>query len=340
LQNAQCYATGGFGPSEFIVTSDGGLGRALDTRTDSFETGCGSWAAFKLTRYLLEFTGEARFGDWAERILYNGIGAALPVTLEGKNFYYSDYRVTGGMKVYNWERWTCCPGTYIQAIADYYNIIYYKDDASLYVNLYVPSEVTWKRPSGDIKLTQQSGYPNDENITFTLAMAAPARFPLHFRVPSWAKDVSVKVNGAAASAECKPGTWATLERDWSNGDKVELRIPPPLRMVSVDKQHPDRVAIVRGPNVLVLEAAYHDPLFRLPATDEELNKWVVPDPGTGTASARGVMSAAARGVPGCFRLQPPDGSRIRSLLRPFYTIEEAYPYKIYFDTKLLPIKYW
>ena len=150
----------------------------------------------------------------------------------------------------------------------------------------------------------------------------------------------MKVNGASAAAECKPATWATLERDWSNGDKVELRIPLPLRMLPVDKQHPDRVAIVRGPNVLVLEAAYHDPLFRLPATDEELNKWVVPDPGTGTASARGVTSAAARGVPGCFRLQPPDGSRIRSLLRPFYTIEEAYPYKIYFDTKLLPIKYW
>jgi DUF1680 family protein len=100
LQNVQCYATGGFGPSEFIVSSDGGLGRALETRTDSFETGCGSWAAFKLTRYLLQFTGEARFGDWVERVLYNGIGAALPVTPEGKNFYYSDYRVAGGMKVY------------------------------------------------------------------------------------------------------------------------------------------------------------------------------------------------------------------------------------------------
>ena len=50
LQNVQCYATGGFGPSEFIVAPNGGLGRALDTRQDSFETGCGSWAAFKLSR--------------------------------------------------------------------------------------------------------------------------------------------------------------------------------------------------------------------------------------------------------------------------------------------------
>src|SRR5262249_53074480 len=115
LQNVQCYATGGFGPSEFIVSSDGGLGRSLDTRTDSFETGCGSWAAFKLGRYLIGFTAEARYGDWMERILYNGIGSALPVAEGGKNFYYSDYRAAGAMKVYNWEAWTCCSGSYIQA---------------------------------------------------------------------------------------------------------------------------------------------------------------------------------------------------------------------------------
>jgi DUF1680 family protein len=344
LQNVQCYATGGFGPSEFIVTSDGGLGRALDTRTDSFETGCGSWAAFKLTRYLLQFTGDARFGDWAERIVYNGIGAALPVTPEGKNFYYSDYRVEGGMKVYNWEAWTCCSGSYIQAVSDYCNVLYYKDagtaEGGLYVNLFVPSEVTWKRSTGEVKLTCETEYPNHENVTFTLAMRQGARFPLRFRVPGWAKDVTVKVNGTAEGAQAKPGTWLTVDRAWANGDKVELHIPLPLRMVPVDKQHPDRVAIVRGANVLVLEAAYHDPQFRLPATDDELNKWAVADAGTGGASARGVQSAAAGKVPGCFRLQPPDNSRIRSLLRPFYTIEEAYPYKIYFDTKTLPIQYY
>ena len=54
----------------------------------------------------------------------------------------------------------------------------------------------------------------------------------------------------------------------------------------------------------------------------------------------GVKSAAAGSVPGCFKMQPPDGSRVRSLLLPFYTVEEAFPYKIYFDRKSLPIAYW
>ena len=127
LQNYQCYATGGYGPSEFIAASNGGLGRAIENRFDTFETGCGSWAAFKLSRYLTSFTGESRYADWAEHIFYNGIGSALPVTSSGRNFYYSDYRLAGGMKVYNWDAWTCCSGTYIQAVADFHNVIYYRD---------------------------------------------------------------------------------------------------------------------------------------------------------------------------------------------------------------------
>ncbi len=225
-------------------------------------------------------------------------------------------------------------------MAVYANIIYYKDADSLYVNLYVPSEVVWKRPTGNVTLTQETDYPNKETINFTIGLDAPARFPLRFRIPGWARDVTVKVNGVAPTIPCQPGAWATLEREWRRGDKVELHIPLPLRMQPVDAQHPDHVAIVRGPNVLVLEAAYHDPLFRLPATDAELNAWVQPDSGAGNASGRGAQSAAAGSVPGCFSVHPPDGSRIRSLLRPFSTIEEGFPYKIYFDAKSLPIKYW
>lgn len=323
LQNVQCYATGGFGPSEFIVAPDGGLGRALDTRQDSFETGCGSWAAFKLSRYLMRFTGESRYGDWTERIFYNGIGAALPVTAEGKNFYYSDYRVGGGMKVYNWEMWTCCSGTYPQAVADYHNIIYFKDESSLYVNLFVPSEVTWTRPGGDVKVTQETNYPEAETSTLTLELKQPARFALKFRVPMWAPTFSVAVNGGTVDTKYRPGTWASVQREWKSGDRVELRIPLTSRMISVDAQHPNRVAVARGPVALVLEAAYHDAKFCLPETDEELNKWLVPDQ-----------------TAGWFSVQPPDGSRIRSKLRPSYTVEENYPYKIYFDKKSLPIGFW
>jgi DUF1680 family protein len=227
------------------------------------------------------------------------------------------------MKVYNWEAWTCCSGTYLQAVVDYHNLIYFKDASGVYVNLFVPSEMTWTRVGGDVKLTQETNYPEAETSTLTLELERPAAFALKFRVPAWARDVSVKVNGAATGVECKSGTWANIERQWKTGDRVEIRIPLAARMLPVDRQHPNRVVVARGPVALVLEAAYHDAAFRLPETDDELNKWLVAD-----------------SAPGVFKVQPPDGSRVRSLFRPFYTVEENYPYKMYFDKDRLPVRFW
>ncbi len=94
-------------------------------------------------------------------------------------------------------------------------------------------------------------------------------------------------------------------------------------MQPVDGQHPNRVAVARGPVVLVFETAYHDPAFRLPDTDAELAQWLV-----------------AEDSGKSFKVQPPDGTGVRSRFRPFYTMEENYPYKIYFDKDKLPLRFW
>jgi uncharacterized protein len=332
LQNTQCYATGGFGPHERFMVPDGHLGDALAFRFDSFETVCGSWAAFKLSRYLMQFTGEARFGDWIEKLLYNGIGAALPLAPGGKNFYYSDYRLGGAMKVYRWDKFTCCSGTLIQGLAEYHNLIYFRDDAGICVNLFVPSEVTWTRPEGEVRLVQDTQYPESETTTLTLQMKRDMTLDVRFRVPGWARDIAVKINGADARVPCTPGTWAAIRRTWKPGDQVEIRFPLKLRYQAIDPQHPDRVAVVRGPVVLALEAHYHEPAFHLPDQEEDLAKWLVADK-----------------LPGVFQVVPPEtvgrretywGSRVSSRFWPFYAVEESVPYFMYFDRKALPVKLW
>ncbi len=323
LQNTQCYSTGGYGPNERLMAPDGSLGKALETRSDTFETLCGSWAGFKLSRYLMQFTGEARYGDWIERLFYNGAGAALSLRPGGRNFYYSDYRISGGMKVDYWDNYTCCSGTLFQDMADYHNLIYYQDDSSLYVNLYVPSEAAWNRPQGDVYLVQETGYPETETVTMTLAMKQSTNFSLKLRVPEWSKDMSVKVNGVDAGVVCKPGDWAVVTRDWNRGDKVEVRIPLRLRMQPVDSQHPNRVAIVRGPVVLALDFNYHDPGFQLPQNEDDLNKWLVPDES-----------------PVVFRVVPSDGRAVRLRFRPFYEFAEDFPYVMYFDKNAQPYGLW
>jgi uncharacterized protein len=323
MQDTQCYATGGYGPMERLLPADGTLGRSLEARNASFETVCGSWAGFKMTRYLQEFTGEARYGDWMERLFYNGVGAALPITTGGKSFYYSDYRVTGGMKVYKVSRYSCCSGTYIQCVADYHNLIYYHTPSSLNVNLYVPSEVTWQGPAGDVHVVQTTSYPETETSNLSLTMAQPTRFALKFRVPAWADGFSARVNGRETAVVARPGTWAAIERTWSTGDTVEIRIPLKLRMVPVDPQHPRRVAVVRGPVVLVMDDWVFEEIPRLPEP-KDLDRWLVPDEQRA----------------GVFRIAPQGGKELQARFRPFYAIGEVTPYRIYHDLDAAPIPVW
>jgi hypothetical protein len=164
--------------------------------------------------YLMQFTGEARSGDWIERLFYNGVGASLSLRPGGRNFYYSDYRISGGMKVDYWENFTCCSATYIQNMADYHNLIYYGDAAGLYVNLYVPSEVTWAGPQGELRVVQETDYPVTGASTLIIATAAKLPVPIKFRVPGWSRGMAIRVNRADTGAACMPGEWAVISRAW------------------------------------------------------------------------------------------------------------------------------
>ncbi len=319
MRNTQCYATGGYGPNERFMKVDGSLGKALESRSDTFETLCGSWAAFKLSRYLISFTGEAKYGDWIERLLYNGAGAALPLRPGGRNFYYSDYRISGGIKTDYWENFTCCSGTYIQDVAAYHDLIYFRGPATLYVNLYLPSEVDWD----GVKLVQETAYPQGETSALTFDMKQSTAFALKLRVPAWCRDMSVKVNGSPAGVACAPGEWAVISRTWAPGDRVEVRMPMRLRYEVVDSWHPARVAVLRGPLVLTLDYNYHAPAFELPKSEADLNKWLVAD-----------------GAPDVFRVARPDGRAVRLKFRPFYEEPEDFPYLMYFDLGAPPYALW
>jgi hypothetical protein len=210
----------------------------------------------------------------------------------------------------------------------------------LYVNLYVPSTLTWNRPGGRVVITQETSYPEEKTSTIRIDSAPAGPFTLRFRVPSWASGSSIAVNGADTPTRCAAGTWAALTRTWTSGDRVDVRIPLRWRMPAVDRQHPERVAVVRGPVVFVLEAAYHDPFFRLPERDEDLETWLVPDvagqpTGMLTPAVPGRLASSA-----VFRLVPPDKSAVRLKFRPFYDVPEAYPYAMYFDRRTLPYRLW
>jgi hypothetical protein len=87
-----------------------------------------------------------------------------------------------------------------------------------------------------------------------------------FRVPGWSKDALLAVNGHPIVARAASGQWASIERLWQSGDTVTITIPMELRTVPVDRQHPDRVAIMYGPITLAQDEACCRRLFSIAPT--------------------------------------------------------------------------
>jgi hypothetical protein len=251
MLSEQSYATGGWGPDEMLRgPGSPDLFNSLTDTHHSFETPCGSYAHFKLTRYLLRVTRDARYGDSMERTMYNTVLGALPLEENGKNFYYADYNYNGE-RVYKEARWACCSGTLPQVAADYRINAYFRGPRAVYVNLYIPSTLRWTEGGIALSLTQESDYPYEGRIAFTLSASDAADFALHLRIPAWAEGADVFVNGARVKDAARPGEFAAIRRTWKSGDRVELDLPLRMRTEAIDAQHTHTVALVRGPLVLM-----------------------------------------------------------------------------------------
>jgi uncharacterized protein len=252
VRNAQSFATGGWGPDEdFRVPGSGEMGESLTRSHAGFETPCGAYGHFKVTRYLLRVTGDSRYGDSMEQVLYNTILGAKPLLEDGSSFYYSDYNNRFAKKGYHRDKWPCCSGTFPQISADYGISSYFHDRDGVYVNLYVPSRVTWLRGGARIMLTQKTEYPYRAQSQIEVATDKPGEFPVYLRIPAWAgPGTTVAVNGKRVLSGPQPGKFAQLHRTWTSGDRIEIEFDMPLTLQPVDPQHPNLVAPVYGPLAL------------------------------------------------------------------------------------------
>jgi uncharacterized protein len=247
----QSFATGGWGPDEqFRKPGSGEIGDSITKTHSSFETPCGSYAHFKITRYLLRTTMDSRYGDSMERVLYNCILGALPIKEDGHGFYYSDYNKSGS-KFYHPYKWHCCTGTFSEITADYGISSYIFDDDAVYVNLFIPSRVTWKHGSNRVVLTQNTDYPRLPQTQIEVDPDRAGLFTVMLRIPEWSGPrTRVAVNGKRLDTTPLAGKFEGIRRDWKKGDRIEVEFDMPTRLEAVDPQHPKLVAAVHGPLAL------------------------------------------------------------------------------------------
>jgi DUF1680 family protein len=247
-----------------------------------------------------------------ERVIYNTVLGALPLHRDGRAFYYSDY-TRNARKAFHWDRWPCCSGTLPLLAADYAIGLCFTDPLGLYVNLYAPAQVAWDRGGITCRLEMTTDYPYDGTISLLLSLPTPLRFILRLRIPAWASSAQAHINGQSNPAICVPGTFAAIDREWQPGDRVDLQLSMPLRLLKVDSQHPQTVALVAGPLVLM----------RVLDADAEA------DPETEAAPAARELLSARRLYPTAreWQVQTP---RRTLRFRPFMDIHDQ-GYRVYQD---------
>ncbi len=253
LTNYQQFSSGGWGPNEtFITPHKGELFASLSTAVDHFETPCGAYAATKLARYLIRTSQiDTRYGDNLERVLFNTILAVKPPDSDGDYPYYSTYS-PAAQKVYYKMKWPCCSGTLVQTVADYPLNAYFHAKDGLYVNLYIPSELSFEQNGVGIRVVQQTRYPAEDTTEITLHPAQDAAFTVYLRIPAWLTSAAaITVNHQPVEVMARPGSFAALHRTWSAGDTIRLILPQSFRVEAIDDLHLETVALMRGPVLYV-----------------------------------------------------------------------------------------
>lgn len=264
---------------------------------------CNTYNMLRLTKELFTAEPKAAYADFYERALYNHILASINPKRPGYVYFTSirpdHYRVYSQPEQAFW----CCVGTGMENPGRYGEFIYARAKDGLYVNLFIPSELSV--PDSGMVLKQETTFPDEARTQLRLQLEKPTTFTLNIRHPAWvdAGDFAVKVNGRSVDVESNSSSYAAIRREWKNGDTVDVELPMHTQVERLPDGS-DWVAILHGPIVLAkpdgtdnmdglfanegrMAHVAHGPMIpldKVPAlltTEEELLKHVVPDRSAG-----------------------------------------------------------
>jgi DUF1680 family protein len=240
----RAYCTGGTSSGESWNTPAGEMAKELSGYTQEC---CVTYNMQKLTRHVFSWTADPRAADYYERAYYNGIlGVQHPS--DGDKLYYVPLQ-SGYWKLFGTplKDFWCCTGSMAESFAKLGDSIYFHDDTGIYVNLFVPSAVTWKEK--ELRLVQETRFPETGNVRLRVNTTRPQRMPLRIRVPYWAAGGSASLNGKPLDGFASPGSYFVLDRTWRDGDCIDVTLPMKLHVVPMPDD-PTLQAVMYGPLVL------------------------------------------------------------------------------------------
>lgn len=217
---------------------------------------CVTFTWMQLCNRLLQLTGNSLYADYIELTAYNALMASLKddASQIAKYSPLEGWRTEGeeqcGMHI------NCCNANGPRAFAMLPHYAYQVDGNRIRVNLYSASEAEINlvdRRALGVKLTQKTDYPVSDRIEIEVDPERTASFEIALRIPSWSKIAEVEVNGVQQQGVMQ-GAYLPLEREWSKGDRITIRLDLRARLVEMDNHQ----AIVRGPVVFARDSRFGD----------------------------------------------------------------------------------
>ena len=236
---------------------------------DSYNETCGQIGNLMWNYRMLCFGEDVRYADMMELELYNGFLGGIG--LDGESWFYrnalrrydKDHAVSGHNDMAErglpGRRRVCCPTNLLRTLAELQNYLYSVSGDGLWVHHYGGNVLDCHLADGRrLKLTQQTAYPWDGRITLTMdAVEGDEPFAIRLRVPGWARDATLTVNGKTAENTPVAGRYVIVKRPWKTGDAMELNLPMPARLMQAHpkaEQLRNQVAVMRGPVLYCLES--------------------------------------------------------------------------------------
>lgn len=306
------YVIGGNSNYEYCGDPD----RLNDRLSDNTCETCNTYNMLKLTRHLFLWQPESAYGDYYERALYNHILASQNPQ-DGMMCYFVPLRM-GTRKTFSdpFNTFTCCVGSGMENHSKYAESIYFEEaSGGLFVNLFIPSELNWKRRGVLVK--QETAFPETGEVRITVNSNRKQRFALKIRKPWWVRQpVQVFVNGKESQAKPDSSGFIVIDRKWNHSSEIRILFPMELYTESMP-DNPNRIAILYGPLVLAgqLGKEQPDPMIGTPVLltgNKNVGDWIKP-----------------AGQPLHFKMQSA-GKPFDPELKPFYQSNDQY-YSVYWD---------
>lgn len=244
------YVTGGIGSSKHNE------GFTEDYDLPNLEAYCETCASVGMVYWNLrmnQFTGDSKYIDVLERSMYNG--ALAGISLAGDRFFYvNPLESNGDHHRQAWYGCACCPSQISRFLPSIGNYIYGISKDALWVNLYIGNTTDVTIDNTEVTLHQETNYPWDGVVKFTVSSSQPVDKNLKIRIPDWCKEYTLAVNGEKVNHNIEKG-YAVIS-SWKSGDVITLNMDMPVEKVSADprvKQDVGKRAIQRGPLVYCLE---------------------------------------------------------------------------------------